>query len=607
MNSPTQSKKVSQDGSKEASEDKKREAELAKWIGIVERKPKLYYGKNSDCSVIPEYLLPELAKKFEGVKKFLEPELSPEQKEIIELLEEEDLTFQYLDLGEFDGIWYYGFRINGREAIVTSTGNVYRVKEKRDSNDKVYLENQIWGLFNYEGNIGTIAPIISKETVKRFYTKVSRNHLINPKEIFKTVRDKILYYMDFSGKDEIADVLACWIIATYCYALFYWFPHILFNAPSQSGKTKGATIISYLSFRGFDLGASSGVTPAQIFRTLEGNRGTILIDEFEQSKGNQTSDTQQLVNQLLNASASKDAYVIRNEKRNNSWFAKKFSIFCPKIACNISGINPTSLSRYISFSWLKTSSEKGKRKPTREKDKKSFEPIRQDLYLLILENHSKIKRIYENLEIDLSNRDEDNWLPLFSIARFIDSCKGENLKVEEQLNKYLEDYKELQIEGSNDVADFFAFLYESIGDEEKYYSPKQIGAFPDISELYSYLKSPAHKVGKILKDYKFKQTKQTGAKKYLLSKALVKKIIDLYFNPDIIQPNATNATKQHQRHQITPNNQKKENYEQIVALGGIRVITPDKEKANSLTKEEKKTIAPECIEYLQELETEGSR
>jgi hypothetical protein len=51
--------------------------------------------------------------------------------------------------------------------------------------------------------------------------------------------------MDFSGKDEIADVLTCWIIATYCYPLFYWFPHILFNAPSQSGKSKGATIDSY--------------------------------------------------------------------------------------------------------------------------------------------------------------------------------------------------------------------------------------------------------------------------------------------------------------------------------------------------------------------------
>ena len=46
--------------------------------------------------------------------------------------------------------------------------------------------------------------------------------------------------MDFSGEDEIADVLACWIIATYCYQLFYWFPHILINAPSQSGKIQWA-------------------------------------------------------------------------------------------------------------------------------------------------------------------------------------------------------------------------------------------------------------------------------------------------------------------------------------------------------------------------------
>lgn len=519
--------------------------------------PKTIVDENqgiNDCNSIKKEV--ELKKEFEA------------KREIIDLLDEDELNFQYLDLGEINEEWYYGFKIKGREAIITSSGKIYRNTEMK-TREGTFGVNEIKDLFGYEGNIGEIAPIISKETIKKYYTKNSRNHLINPKEIYKTIREKILYYMDFSGKDEIADVLTCWIIATYCYPLFYWFPHILFNAPSQSGKSKGATIVCYLSFRGFDLGASSGVTPAQIFRTLEGNRGTLLIDEFEQTKGNnQTSDMQQLVNQLLNASASKDAYVIRNEKLNNGWVAKKFHIFCPKIACNISGINPTSLSRYISFSWLKTNSEKGKRKPQREKDKQSFFPIREDLYILILEHFNKIKEIYENLEIELSNRDEDNWLPLFAISKFIDNSEGEEVNAEEQLRKYLENYKELQIEANDDKGDFFRILFEKVSDGEQYYTPKQIGGFPEIAELYSYLKSPAHKVGKLLNDYKFQSNRGGGVKKYLLSKELVKKVIDLYFNTEITPHNNTNNTKQHKQHTLTPEN--KEN----VGLCGVCGITP---------------------------------
>ena len=514
--------------------------------------------------------------KFEGAK---EPEPNTEdkfesKKEILELLNEEDKNNQYLDLGYFNGEWYYGFKIKGMEAIITSSGRILRNTEIK-TREGTFGNNEIKDLFNYEGILGDIAPIISKETIKRFYIKKERNHLINPKEIYKSVRDKILYYMDFSEKDEIADVLTCWIIATYCYPIFYWFPHILFNAPSTSGKTKGATIVIYLSFRGFDLGTSSGVTPAQIFRTLEGNRGTTLMDENEQKKGNQNIETQQLVNQLLNSSADRDAYVIRNEQILRRWVAKKFSIFSPKIACNISGINPTSLSRFIAFSWLKTNSIKGKRKPQREKDKKTFSPLREDLHILILENHKQIKEIYENLDINLSNRDEDNWLPLFSIAKFIDNSDGEDVGVEKQLKKYLESYKELRIETNDDTGEFFNILYERIKEEETYYTPKEIGEFSEITELFSYLKAPANKVGKILKQYKFKDSRGGGKKRYLLSKESVKKIIDLYFNTEITTHNNTIYTKQHKQHKITQTTHESKVNKENVGLSGVCVDTPE--------------------------------
>ncbi len=490
---------------------------------------------------------------------------SNDGKNILELLEEPEVFPKYIDLGEAKDKWFFGFNLGNKEAIITSEGKILRNTEEKFK-DKTIGENQIKKLLEkYEGYIGDIAPTIARQTVKKFYTKISRNHLVNPKEIYKVVRDKILYYLDFKGKDEIADVFTCWIMATYCYPLFYWFPHILINAPSGSGKSKCGKVVMYLSFRGFELNASGGITPAQIIRTIEGNRGTVFIDEYEKVEG-LNSETLHLCNQIFNASAERDAYIIVNEQIEKTWKPKKFPIFCPKITCNISGINPTSLSRFIAFKWLKSKGEKSKRKPQRERDKHSFKQIVENLYFLILENWKKIKKNYEDLDLpQLTARTEDNWLPLFAVARFIDGCDGEDVNAEGQINKYLKDYKEIEIVTEDETEDFFRILLEKVT-EDRWYTPKEIGGWSEILSLFSELKSPANKVGRILTLYKFKNNRSGGIKKYLLSKKNIKKVIELYFSIDITTQDNTNNTDTHKQHKTTQTD---------VVLSGGCVVTPE--------------------------------
>ncbi len=473
-------------------------------------------------------------------------------KNILELLDKKEIPKQYLDQGYKDGIFYYGFTLNSKEAVISSDGKILRNTLEKIKGEKGEVRfvgtNQIKELFDYTGYLGDIAPIIANETIKKFYTKKNRNHIVKAKEVYKTIRDKLLYYMDFKGKDEISDVLTCWIIATYCYQLFFWFPHILINAPSQSGKSKCLFIVIQMSFRGFDIGASAGATPAQIFRTIEGNRGTLSFDEFEQSsnKNSPMSDTQKLVNQILNASATKDAYVIRTEQINKKWMAWKFPIFCPKVVANISGINPTSLSRFIGFKWLKTTNkEKGSRKPYREKNKEEFKPVRSDCHILILENWKKIKEIYDTLDItDLKNRTEDNWLPLFAIAKFVDDSEGETVNAQEQLKKYLKNYAEINIETNDLTEELFRIIYDCVkGDSSPcYYRPKDLAEWDAMKGLLGGYKAPANFIGKKLKLYEFPTSRGGGVRKYLLTEENVKKIIDTYYGTDITTQNNTNNT-----------------------------------------------------------------
>lgn len=533
---------------------------------------------------IPEKLFKQLEKKIpQQIKAEQLKSHCLEKSAVIQMLEENETEEKYLDLGQAGYYWYYGFKIKGKDAIILSSGNVL-MDTRTKINNEWQGKNEIKEIIRYQGSINNIAPIISHDTIKKHIEKPQGIKTTHPKEVYAAIRDIILFYMDFAGEDEIADVLACWIIGTYCYPLFYWYPHILINAPRESGKSKCFYIILQLSFRGYDLGASGGVTPAQLFRTIEGARGTLGLDEYEKSQ-DVKNDTQQLVNQIFNASVLRDSYVIRCEQINKKWESKKFPIFCPKIVANITGINPTSLSRFIAFKWLKTLSDKGKRKPYRAGDKVKFPPIREQCYELILEHWQTIKEDYDSLDdADLINREEDNWLPLLAIARFIDSSKGEEVNAENQLKKYIKGYKELEIETDDNTSNFFMILLNHFDElDAQRLTSREIASIPEIAELLSTCKSPARWIGKVLSSYKFKKTR-TGkdGNKFSLSYENISKITDTYFGTNMISPNNTNDTKQHKQHLITLKSD----------ISDIGVMTGESGDAE---KQDEKTLTPEVF------------
>lgn len=455
---------------------------------------------------------------YKKALQYINQQNTEKNAEIIQLLDKEVREVKYLDIGESKDEWYYGIKIQNKEAIVTSSRRVLMNKRKYNTEKKSYEgANEVKYLINYDGYLSDIGTFWSNSSIRKYLQDPSK---LSKKEIYDAIKDKLDYYMDFDKYQHSSTVQACWVMATYVYPLFYWFPHLLINAPSGSGKSKNGFILTQLSFRGMDLGASAGVTPAQIFRTIEGNRGTLFIDEFERMD----SDAQRLVNQILNASATKDAYVIRTEQINRKWRSWKFPIFCPKIVCNITGINPTSLSRFIGFNLLKTTGAKGKRKPYRQKDKIAFAPIRDNLHILMLQNWKEIREIYESLNLDLSNRDEDNWLPVCSIAKWL----GHD--VFDEVIEFVKSYKDLVIETSDLTETLFLKILENVTEVEDWYSSKQMAEWM-IDDLSMY-KSPDRWIGRKLTEYKFKATHKAKGNCYLLSKKNIQNIIDRYFCTD---------------------------------------------------------------------------
>ena len=90
------------------------------------------------------------------------------------------------------------------DCIITSSKGIF-FDRKNNQGDNEILEK----IF-YKGYIGDIAPTLLRKTVKRLLESKNDNLIDDVGNTYLAIRDKILYYMDFGGKDEIADVLACW-------------------------------------------------------------------------------------------------------------------------------------------------------------------------------------------------------------------------------------------------------------------------------------------------------------------------------------------------------------------------------------------------------------
>lgn len=349
-------------------------------------------------------------------------------------LNNSEITYDNLNQGEHKGHWYFGklFKINAeeKEGIILSDkriliNNSKVVKTKEGNID--LGENQIkdFGL-DYKHNLEINKNFWHNRSIKEF---VKSKGKIDPKKVYDKIRKTISYYMDV--KDErVFDVTTNWVIGTYCYELFETYGYLYFHALRESGKSKFKKILRLIGFNGQE---ASSISEASFFRTIENTKGVLAIDEYERMD----TDRKKATDLLLNAGIEKGASVKRVDKIGNKQINRDFDVYCPKIICNITGLDPTTQTRCITIKLSKTTGNKGNRKP--KTNDKIWQEIRDLCYVLIMDHWKDIKQIYDNYDSELKNRDEDVWIPILVLSKFFDV--EDNIKEYARLN-----IKQTQIE-----------------------------------------------------------------------------------------------------------------------------------------------------------------
>lgn len=257
-------------------------------------------------------------------------------------------------------------------------------------------------------------------TIKRFRAgdDVDGRDLLN--RIQTLFADHIVF------KDErIPVLLGVWILGTYLFKAFRFYGYVWVTSPvKRCGKSLLLDILSLLCFN--STSRLVDPSPSFLFREVDSNDGTLILDEIESLGGADKDQKGELI-ALLNAGFQRGSQAPRMESKNREFVVTYFNAYSPKVLAGIKNIVDTIEDRTFKISMArKKKSESVKRFSIRSLDS-TIEKIEEDCFIWALRYTAEVVEVY-GMEVSkfpgtdsLDDRLLDILEPLLCIASVIDA------------------------------------------------------------------------------------------------------------------------------------------------------------------------------------------
>ena len=264
------------------------------------------------------------------------------------------------------GIQYYGVVLNREPYLVTSEGELISFAECPRRNIILNNHEMPERRFSQEALIATIMG----------------RHNMSPEEIFKSIA---VYISDFVYLRERAmyDVSAAWVIGTYIFHCFHYFPYLHINAERGSGKTLLLEVLASICFNGEIL---TNPTGSSLLGLVGRKLPTLFIDETEVLTTEHAGSKTELM-AILNTGYSSNGRVVRSKN--------DFPTYCPKAFAGIQNINGVLADRAITVRMSrKADADKMQPYVTTEAMLRRQQAIRDSLYSFGIEHAPAIAGAY---------------------------------------------------------------------------------------------------------------------------------------------------------------------------------------------------------------------
>jgi hypothetical protein len=437
-----------------------------------------------------EVFLKKLADKLKVKKSALEKDLktlfcqsSRAVGQGIDDLDEADIIHTSIDFR--DDTVFLGFRVTGMEEdlqlVIVSGPDGLGV-----SIDAAEIP---YGQTTLKLNAKTTAPHLRDCWSMVELRKFTKNQA-PPDGLFQAIVGRLKGFLDLQD-EQAYHLLAAWSVGTYFAWAFSAFPFLHFFGPKETGKSKALEALRCLSFAGWK---GRDLTAAALGDTVEGLRGTILLDQAEHLPEGMVG----LLADSYKRSGGKRRVVEITSKGRS---VQEFSTYGPKVFGSTKDLDPDLRDRCIRIPMVRTSRSLP--------DLEGWEPIwpelRDMMFRFVLTKWPAVRAAYSRTTGD-GSRSTELWRPLQAVmeAMEVDDEAIEQTRkfflaatagTRHELNEWEERLIDVLLEKANDSSSPFEMTADEIirgmdisGDKGP--SPRWVGGILTQYSLYQEKSRP---------------------------------------------------------------------------------------------------------------------
>jgi len=225
--------------------------------------------------------------------------------------------------------------------------------------------------------------------------------------------------------DRAALPTALWVLVTYDFDLFDALPYLLINSPApRCGKTR---LLECLELAVHSPRRASNISEAGLFRLIEKERPTLLLDEAETLNGK--GERAEYLRQILNAGNRRGAKVTRCVGKGAELDVRDFSVFCPKVFAGIGSFPQTITDRAIVVSMQRRRNTESVERFLYKRAEPQCVRLKDSVKRFMELRREEIIAAYDQTELDfVSDRDAEAWAPLFAVLAVADPDRLSELK-----------------------------------------------------------------------------------------------------------------------------------------------------------------------------------
>ena len=330
---------------------------------------------------------------LENAAKIPEALLDIDEEDLASLTEVEVLPQLHPAQDYLDSTFYYGTKIHGKDYLITSGQEMIPLIACPGRGISL-IEDQLSMVgFSQSGGLNYFSGA-ENETPNAMHADIL------------TYIKRHIYF----PTPETYDLIAVWIMGTYIFRAFRYFPYLHLNAEKGSGKTLLMELMSPIAFNGVHMSQPSAAT---VLKLIAQDSATLFIDEAE-GLGENRSASSQLKNVLKTGFARSGVYYSGDEM---------YRTYSPKCFAGINMLDDVLADRTITVRLIrKTGYDTTELYRETPLMRKSQSELRDRLYLFglqygvgIAEDYNSENTLYDKLP-HLSNRAYDVWVIFFKIV-----------------------------------------------------------------------------------------------------------------------------------------------------------------------------------------------